>query len=261
MNLWQSIEHALDRLDRKALSKDIHVAASHKPSGRTHFLNAVCVFSIIHLSAFSAQAQAVDACHLFRSEQKFVTQTLYMAMEDVRHVLTIPEIYFEDIGDRVNGTEHRAQLFRMMMDDFTPVTRQDTADLLRIGRKDYFTFVLRDPIDLDGILPISASQMATGDGRDMSAYKEMEFDFGLRSVLPISGAEIYREVYVARNESGDLDAVFGCSNTPSFVNQGCNHDFRAHNIDVRMSYPREYLHDWQRLQSSVSDFISCALTQ
>ena len=230
-------------------------------TGLKRYFQAAFAFSIINLSSFSAHADAVDACHLFTAEQRFVTQTLYMAMEDVRHTLTIPEIYFEDIGDRVNGAEHRAQLFRMMMDDFTPVTRQDTADLLRIGRKDYFTFVLRDPIDLDGILPISASQMATGDGRDMSAYKEMEFDFGLRSVLPISGAEIYREVYVARNESGDLDAVFGCSNTPSFVNQGCNHDFRAHNIDVRMSYPREYLHDWQRLQSSVSDFISCALTQ
>lgn len=229
--------------------------------GKSSVRNLTSAAIVTAVSGSSTAAESVNACHLFTSEQRFVTQTLYMAMENVRHVLTIPEIYFEDIWDRVNGTENRAQLFRMMMDDFTPVTRQDTADLLRVGRKDYFTFVLRDPIDLNGILAIAASRMATGDGRDMSAYKEVEFDFGLQAVLPISGTEIYREVYVARSESGDLEAVFGCSNDPTNVNQICNHDFRAHNIDVRMSYPGEYLHDWQRLQTSVSDFIACALTQ
>lgn len=70
-----------------------------------------------------ATAEQRDACHLFDTENEFVTQTLYIQMEDKRHVLTIPEIYFEDASDRVDGVEHNAQLFRMMADDFTPVTR------------------------------------------------------------------------------------------------------------------------------------------
>lgn len=206
-------------------------------------------------------AERVNACHLFETETQFVTQILHMKMEDVRHTLTIPTIYFEDRFDRVDGAEHNAQLFRMMMDDFTPVTRRDTADLLRVGSKGYFSFVLSDPIDLAGILAIDASQMATGDGRDMTAYREVETDFGLQAVLPISGAEIYRETYIARGEYDSLTSVFSCSNNPTFLNHSCYHSFRAHEIDVRMSYRREYLHDWQRLQTSVSDFIACALTQ
>lgn len=92
--------------------------------GKSSVRNLTSAAIVTAVSGSSTAAESVNACHLFTSEQRFVTQTLYMAMEDVRHVLTIPEIYFEDIWDRVNGTENRAQLFRMMMDDFTPVTRQ-----------------------------------------------------------------------------------------------------------------------------------------
>ena len=227
---------------------------------RAKHLNAsACIASVTLMTAGRAD-DGPDPCHLFQAETAFVTQILYMQMEDVRHTLTIPEVYFEDAFDRVDGVEHRAQLFRVLIEDFTPVTRRDTADLFRNGRKEYVDFVLQDPIDLDGILPISAERMTTGDGRDMSVYEEVDFDFGLLAVVPRSGAQKYSETYVARNEDGALQAVISCSNNPTFVHWSCNHDFRAHEIDVGMSYSRVDLRDWQQIQTSVSRFISCALT-
>ncbi|MCG3267729.1 hypothetical protein [Yoonia sp. I 8.24] len=199
-----------------------------------------------------------DPCHLFQTETEFVTQTLYMRLEDVRHQLTVPEVYFEDVFDRVDGSEHRAQLFRMMVADFTPVSRQDTADLLREGRKEYFNFVLSDYVSMDEALPIIASLMRTGDGRDMSAYYEIEADFNLATLLPRSGAQVRNDVFVARDQNGQPASIISCSNNPAFLNHSCYQNFRASGIDVRMWYPREYLNEWQNLQTSVSDFIACA---
>jgi hypothetical protein len=202
-----------------------------------------------------------DSCHLFQTETAFVTQTLYMRLEDVRHQLTVPEVYFEDMFDRVDGSEHRAQLFRMMVSDFTPVTRQDTADLLREGRKEYFNFVLSDYVSMDEVLPIIASSMHSGDGRDMSAYYEVVADFNLTTLLPLSGAQVHSDVFVARDQSGPPTSIISCSNRATFVNHSCYQSFRASGIDVRMWYPREYLNEWQGLQTSVSEFISCAITR
>ncbi|MDX8348968.1 hypothetical protein SLH49_13360 [Cognatiyoonia sp. IB215446] len=211
--------------------------------------------------ATSSDAERLHPCHLFKTGTEFVTQTLYMPLEDVRHTLTIPEVYFEDAFDRVDGSEHRAQLFRVMIDDFTPVTRRDTAKLIKSPQPNYFDFVLQDVIALPHSLRVAAESMATGDGRDMSAYKEERTDFGLLALLPRSGQERFREVFVAREESGELIAVFNCSNNPTFVNQGCNQSFRSNGVDVQMTYRRIHLDNWRELQDSVSDFLFCALTQ
>ncbi|MDO7624602.1 MAG: hypothetical protein MUQ98_15315, partial [Loktanella sp.] len=56
-------------------------------------------------------------------------------------------------------------------------------------------------------------------------------------------------------------AVIACDRTDDPKRQpSCNHDFRAHGIDVRASYRTPYQKDWQRIQDDISDFIGCALT-
>lgn len=197
-------------------------------------LNSLTFFIAI-MVANPIAAEQHGACHLFATEDQFVTQTLYMQLEDARHTLTIPEIYFEDASDRVDGSEHRAQLFRVMMDDFAPVTRRETADLIASDRIDYFRFVLTDFVTLEDALPIVASSMRTGDGRDMSAYNEIEAEFGLSAILPLDGAQTGRDVFVARGNIDEITAVFSCANNSSFVNQSCRQLFRTQEIDVRMS--------------------------
>ena len=204
-------------------------------------------------------ADTPDACHLFQTETEFVTQTLHMQMEDTRHVLKIPTIYFEDRIDRVEGGEHNAQLFRVMVEDFSPVTRRQSGELRKEGNRAYYNFVLHDPVDLDITLGIAAQSMATGDARVMDAYETQPSDFGLDILLPKSGAQTHRDVFIAVDRSNSLSAVINCSNGVGEINSRCNHDLRTDEIDVRINYPREYLPRWNDLQSSVRDFTSCAL--
>lgn len=114
-------------------------------------------------------------------------------------------------------------------------------------------------IEHEGILGIAAAKMATGDGRDMNAYETQPSDFVLSELLPKSGAETHRNVFVAFDPAETLSAVISCRPLGSALSSSCNHYFRACKIDVRMNYPREYLPQWNDLQSSVSDFNSCAL--
>ena len=204
-------------------------------------------------------AQTPQACRLFETETEFVSQTLHMQMENTRHVLNIPKIYFEDLFDRVDGSEHNAQLFRVMVNDFAPVTRRQTTDLLQYGNRPYFDFLLHDPIDLDESLGIIATRMATGDGRDLNAYDIEPSTFGLSVLLPKSGSEVHRDVFVAYDQLGSLSAIVSCRPWGTTLHSSCTHDFRSGEIDVRMSYSREYLPQWNDLQASVSDFIACSL--
>lgn len=210
----------------------------------------------------SDEASAFDVCHLFETETQFTTQTLFMKMEDARHTITVPTVYFEDHFDRVNGIEHRAQLFRVMIDDFTPVSRPMTAELNMAGRsEDYFSFILEDPIDLVDRIPIKAGALATGDGRDMSRYEYMEADHNLEQLVPLSGKPTYGDLFINRDDDGAVIAIVKCMNDPTFVSQGCNHEFRAFGIDPGISYRRAHLSEWQELQTKVTRFLECALTQ
>ncbi len=204
----------------------------------------------------------LDVCHLFETETQFTTQTLYMKLEDVRHTITVPTIYFEDRFDRVNGSEHRTQLFRVMIDDFTPVSRPMTAELSMAGRsEDYFRFLLQDPIDLIDRLPIAAGELRTGDGRDMSQYHYVEADYGLEQLVPLSGSPTYGDLFVDRDEEGSVQGILTCINDPDAVNLRCRHEFRAFDIDLRLSYRKTHLPEWTELQSKVTRFLECALTQ
>lgn len=219
----------------------------------------------IALAALPVAAEDVahpDVCHLFETETAFTTQTLYMQMEDVRHTITVPTVYFEDRFDRVDGIEHRAQLFRVMTDDFTPVSRPMTAELNMAGRSaDYFTFLLQDPIDLVDRIPIKAGALATGDGRDLTRYEYIEADYGLEQLVPFSGEPTYGDLFVGRDDKGAIFTILTCTNDPTFVSQGCTHEYRAFEIDVRLGYRRTQLPNWQDLQAKVTRFLECALTQ
>ena len=225
-----------------------------------------CAFALLAMLAAtplgSDEASEIDVCHLFESETEFTTQTIYMEMEDVRHTITVPTVYFEDWFDRVDGSEHRAQLFSVMIDDFTPVPRPMTAELNMAGRSaDYFTFLLTDPIDLVDRIPIKAGALATGDGRDLTRYEYIEADHDLEQLVPISGDPTYGDLFVDRDDNGAILAILTCTNDPTFVSQGCTHEYRAFEIDLRLGYRRTQLPDWKELQAKVTRFVECALTQ
>jgi hypothetical protein len=230
------------------------------------FERKICLVGLMAMFAAtplgSDELPIFDVCHLFETETQFTTQTFYMQMEDVRHTITVPTVYFEDRFDRVNGSEHRAQLFRVMIDDFTPVSRPMTAELNMAGRSDdYFRFLLQDPIDLADRVPISAGELRTGDGRDMSRYEYIAADHELEQLVPLSGAPTYGDLFIDRDDSGTILSILRCNNDPDAVNHSCKHEFRAFEIDLSLSYPRAYLPAWQDLQTKITRFLECALIQ
>lgn len=217
-------------------------------------------------SAFPVSAETPEVCRFFDANAEMVTQTLYMHQEDVSHDLKVPIIYFEDKFDRVNGSVHQGQLFSVMNEDFTPVTRPQTAALIAAGNWAYMTFVLHDKVPLEQVLGIIAGELDRKVGRDLANFEEIDAEFDLALVRPKrwrdnpSDIRDDKETFVGRDAAGDVSAVISCDLTDDPSRRpGCNQDFRAHGIDVRTNYRSEFLKDWRRLQTDISEFIGCAV--
>jgi len=224
---------------------------------------------LLALMAFTlpVDAETPDTCWSFTPDAEMVSQTLYMPIEDVRHDLKVPVIYFEDRFDRVDGTEYEGQLFRAMNDSFAPVTRPQAAALIKENNRAYMTFVIHDKVPLEQVLGIVAGELDRNVGRDLALFEETDAAFGLSKVSPIRWREIPesiridREVFVGREIGGAVSAVIVCDRTDDPKRQpSCTHDFRAQGIDIRASYRSPYLKDWNEIQADISQFIGCAVS-
>jgi hypothetical protein len=227
---------------------------------------ALCA-SLFVSAALPVRAELPDACWAFTPDAEMVRQTLYMPIENVSHELKVPVIYFEDRFDRVDGAVYEGQLFRVMNESFEPVTRPQTAVLIRENNRAYMTFVIDDKVPLEQVLGIIAGELDRKVGRDLALFDEADAEFGLSKLTPTRWREnpadvrTDRELYVGREIGGAVSAVIACDRTDDPKRQpSYNHDFRAHGIDVRPSYRTPYQKDWQRIQDDISDFIGCALT-
>lgn len=212
-----------------------------------------------------AQSDLPDACSFFEGDVEFVSQTLYMQQERVRHDLSVPTVYFEDPWDKVDGEEHRAQLFRVMIDDFIPVSRIQTAALMKAGNTAFFNFVLHDLVPLEQLLDNQLRFSAPGETRNNPKFETSpgqyfgleSTEFGIEFLKPATDVETFRDVYVARDESGRIATILSCSRQKDYLNPSCSHDFRSHGIDVRANFRLRYLPKWKEIQTDVTDSVGC----
>lgn len=100
-------------------------------------------------AALPVKAEMPDACWSFTPDAEMVSQTLYMHQEDVSHELKVLVIYFEDQFDRADGAVYEGQLFRVMNESFEPVTRPQTAVLIKENNRAYMTFVIHDFVPME----------------------------------------------------------------------------------------------------------------
>lgn len=199
-----------------------------------------------------------DVCALFHTETDMVSQTLYMHQEDVSHHLVFPKIYFEDAWDRRDDQIHEAQLFSVMIDDFSPVYRSETAELLKTRPPAFMTFVIQDLVELDRIAEISLRRAVPGDARALSDFERVDTDFGLHSLEPLGGQTMYRDVFVNFDVKDAVQAVISCRQPGDVLRPGCTHDFRTADIDVKIKYARVYLPEWSVIEGKIERFLSCA---
>jgi hypothetical protein len=227
-------------------------------------LSGVAVFLLISTPTHSV-GQSSASCSQYFAEDGLVDQYLVMTLEQIRHELRIPTAYLEDPWDRVQNSEHNAQLFRVTIEDFTPVTRLQSSERLRSGQRDYFSFVLGDLVPLEELLALQLRLSVPGLARrdpEFSASPQDYFDARsaegeLTAFKLVSEAEIRKDVFAVFHNDGGSTGVISCDPIGSARYPGCNHDLRAHGIDIRAGYSREYLPRWAEIQTRVSDFVGC----
>ena len=204
-------------------------------------------------------------CAAFTPEADYIEQTLIMQLEGREIGLRIPRVFLEDVWDLQPGFKDTAQLFRVEIGSFTPVSRAETGRRNKRGIWNWMTFTIGDKIPLDRLAVLYAelgSAVIGGDNsRDLASYTPMPGLFGLaeiRSDAPQPTPSFRTNTDISRAADGTRSAVLSCSFPGSVMNPVCEHWFRAAGMDVDLSYRRTELPNWQALQEDVTTFLICA---
>jgi hypothetical protein len=126
------------------------------------------------------------------------------------------------------GTSARAadtaQLFRVEIGTFTPVSRAETGRRNTRDVWNWMDFLIGDKVPLERMAVLSAELASSVIG-------------------------------------GDLGRSFETYVPGSVMNPMCQHNFRAAGMDVKLSYRRTELPNWQALQADVTAFLTCATSK
>lgn len=207
-------------------------------------------------------------CAAFTADADYVAQTLIMQLEGRKVPLRVPVQFFEDVWDFRQGFADTAQLFQVEIGTFTPVSRAETGRRYKRGIWNWMHFLIGDKIPLERMAVLSAelaSSVIGGDmGRSFESYVPVPGPFGLaeiRSDAPQPTPSFRTNTFVFRSEDGALTAVLSCNAPDSVMNPMCQHHFRTAGMDVKLSYRRTELPNWQALQADVTAFLTCATSQ
>jgi hypothetical protein len=150
------------------------------------------------------------------------------------------------------------------MGTFDPISRPEDAARRKRGEKRRpMTFIVSDVVPFDRLGPIRAEQfMKSGDFRHpLSLYPRHPGPFGLSRVFAWGHEQSYDfqdDLFVAESPDVGVTAVIDCRKPSSVKNPSCGHSFSTNGLDVGLTYDLEDLRNWQRIQSDVSKFLTCA---
>lgn len=204
-----------------------------------------------------------DPCSTFAEDADYISQTLIMPLEGRRVSLRVPKLFFEDFWDHKQGFADTAQLFRVEIGTFSPVSREETGRRNKQDIWNWMTFVLSDRLPLEELAEFHVEK-DVNTLRVPPTFSDLPRSagpFGLLSLRRGDGQQQRpgeREVFVSLDSVGSLSAVLTCD-TPLSANYPiCIHWFRAAGIDVELDYRRVELPNWQTLQDDVTAFLTCA---
>ncbi len=186
-----------------------------------------------------------------------------MQLEDRVVLLRIPRPFFEDFWDQRDGFADTAQLFRVEIGTFLPVSRAETGRRNKHDIWNWMTFVLSDRLPLEELAEFHVEK-DVNTLRVPPTFSDMPRSagpFGLLSLRRGDGQQQRpneREVFVSLDSVGSLSAVLTCDTPLSASYPICIHWFRAAGIDVELDYRRVELPNWRALQNDVTVFLMCA---
>ncbi len=209
-----------------------------------------------------------DPCWAFTEEATYVNHTIVMQLEHREVKMRVPIDYFEDRWDRKDGFRDTAQLFRVEIGSFLPVTRPETAERQKKGLRSLLQILVSDHIPMEILAPREAERYVRGGNPDrpLEDYVRMPGPFDLQEIESPS-EEAYdqnppeKRIYISEKPNGALSAIVNCHKPGAVLNPGCEHFFSAAGLDVSLSYDLSELPNWSRIQKDVTHFLTCATSQ
>lgn len=200
----------------------------------------------------------LDPCRHFGTGESQVAMTIVNRLEGTEVELTIPIRYLEDRWDRQQNARHEAQLFRVTLDTFEPVSRHEAGEQNKRGIQNRMSILIADVVPMEALAALSMDSASPGTPWEpFVAYSSRPGPHGLREVTPLSD-RITRDVYVASSSDEELETILSCSVVGSVLSPGCHHRFRAEGLDIKATYRRTELPNWSILERNMRRFLSCA---
>ncbi|MCK8464443.1 hypothetical protein MUY35_11315 [Aliiroseovarius sp. S1339] len=202
---------------------------------------------------------ALDPCNQFTDDAEMVVLYLDMSLEGREVEISLPQVYLEDRLDQQSGMRHGSLLFRMMIGNALPVSREQTRRLTATHHPDTdgiapVTLLIGDFADLDEVAANLTGIVAV---QGENAIASVPYNFGLTRLSKVDRGTSGR-VFTAMDANGSLTAVLECGAAQGQFNQTCTHYMRAQSIDVVMDYPARLLSRWSGIQVQIERFLRCA---
>ena len=200
----------------------------------------------------------LDQCRHFGTDERQVAMTIVNRIEGTEIELVIPIRYLEDRWDRQQNVRHEAQLFRVNLDTFEPVSRREAGEQNKQGIQNRMSMLISDVVPMKELAANRLDSASPGTPWEpFDAYSIRPGPHGLLEVVPLS-ERITRDVYVSYGADGELETILACRTIDSAQNPGCQHRFRAEGLDVHSHYRRTELPNWSILERNMRRFLSCA---
>ena len=193
-----------------------------------------------------------DPCHLFETENEFIS--FYLDTGEEKVPLKAPKVYFEDRADFVQGATHGAQLFRVGIADFLPVTRRGTRG--RMGLKmDWISILLTRRVPLRNAAENKIQLYSGMSDKPFREFKKNRADYGLTQVdfaIKPYGEEVYLDL-----QGDDLEALITCDRDGRVPFPNCNLWFEDDPITVIVLFAKWELPNWRGVRDKTVRFITC----
>lgn len=204
------------------------------------------------------------ACSDFSVGADYVKSTIVMQLEKREINIRVPRGYFEDPWDLVNGFRDTSQLFRVEIDSFLPVSRQEAGKRNKRGIWNWMTFLVGDTVSLSEIARQRAD-IFNSERPKIESYAVRPSDFGLTWV-ETKDSSLSRsprnDLFLSYGspERMEIETIIQCTSPKDKTSPHpiCSQFFRSSGMDVELTYPRSELENWKQLQDDVAHFLSCA---
>ncbi|TNC43150.1 hypothetical protein FHG66_21135 [Rubellimicrobium rubrum] len=185
---------------------------------------------------------AVVACHAFTPGADYTDIMVVRQLEGGEVTLRVPAQYFEDFWDRVGGHRGTAQLFRVEIGSWEPVTREETGTRNAAGVWNWMDVLVHDVISLERVAVVGANSYGPED-TPVTAFPPRlgpEELVWLDTPFASDKERPERDVFTHPTPPATIETVVVCASpaNPIIRTPTCNQHFRAAGLDVQLLYDR-----------------------